>query len=88
MTEVRDVIIIGSGPAGYTAALYAARALRFARAEPVAIEGPTRGASTIWHQPGGTMQELTALAEPLRPDWVREHALPRLRGWVKPNMRV
>ena len=25
MTEVRDLIIIGGGPAGYTAALYAAQ---------------------------------------------------------------
>ncbi len=43
MSEVRNLIIIGSGPAGYTAAVYAARA----NLNPLVIEGAASGGALM-----------------------------------------
>jgi len=68
-------------PGGTT--LYAARALRFAGAEPVVIETPGLVISRLRHTEEGTVQAIDRVAEPADPGWLAER-LDRFDGcsWV------
>ena len=52
MSDIRNVLIIGGGPAGYTAGLYSGRA----NLQPLCFEGSTSGSD---HQPGGQLMTTT-----------------------------
>ena len=73
--KVRDVLIIGSGPSGLTAAIYAARA----NLEPLVIEGEPSSTSD---QPGGQLMLTTDIEN--FPGFIEGLAGPTLMG----NMRA
>ena len=97
MSDVRDLIIVGGGPAGYTAALYAARS----NLNPLVIEGITFGGqlmitSDVENYPGypegvlgpAMMQDFRRQAERFGAEFITDDATARrLLGAAVPRSR-
>src|SRR5580704_7099545 len=100
--EIEKVVIIGSGPAGWTAAIYAARA----NLTPLVFEGAVNNhnyqqgtlplgqlalTTEIENYPGfpaGDVRQFltTALPEEAQPDWVQNNKPPRSHGIEGPEL--